>query len=216
MQEFKKYTTKGEERPILQYVHFDGTHFIATNSHILVKVNKDYISNIPTEIYSNCLYDPIEMEIVENTLYKYPDTSKVFPYDCGLNVKINNTLNEIQSHIKLGNTLLKGKSLEKLFQFTAQDDYLEIKAINSIKGKDKEIKNQSIMRHNEFSYSNGNEIIFSLKSEYVTNALATIKRLSKLSHEDVQFKIKSRVQPVVFEQNGVFSILILPVVTYWH
>lgn len=213
MVEFKKYVAKGETREVLKKVYFDGTHFIATDSHTLLKVNRNYVSNIPSEVVEGSMYDPVKMEIYKNDLHTYPETSRLIPQQFNLRVRINNTLNEIQAHIKLGNSLMKDtKPSERLFKFYAQDDFLKIDALSGLTNHN--VMNESIMRHNDYLESNGKEITFTLSNEFITNALIVAKKLSKLSTENVELKVISRLRPVVIAQDDVFTILIMPMRTY--
>lgn len=214
MKEFKKYISKDKTRQILQYVYFDGNNFVATDSHILLKVTKEIVSDIPKEIIAGSLINPTTMEIVENIDKKYPDTNRIFPQDCNLNMTLNGSLKEINGIIKDRKKLFTGKGVENLYQFITQDDYLEIRTLNSPYNEKAEILSQYIMRHRTFTESDGIEKIINVQSDYVTKSFGTITKLSKLSKDDIQFKIKGKMQPIVFEQENIFSILVMPVRTY--
>lgn len=210
MKEFNKYVAKTPTRPVLQYVHYDGEYYTATNAHIMLRVNEKYVSNVPEDIVPNTLYDPKLMEVSDDKS-NYPDTDRLIPNDCNLSIRINNTLNEIQSYIRAGNKQLKGKWTDKNFKFTMQDDYLEINPMQSKDGKNATSAHQYIMRHNDFLQSNHKEIIISLNSRYITNALITVKKLSRLSNENIEMNVIDTMRPIHFKQDDVFNLIVLPV-----
>lgn len=216
MKDFKKYVAVKEEgkRVVLNYVYFDGETFTATNSHILLKVNKNVVSNIPIEIVTGSLINPSTLEIAMNTNYNYPNTDRLFPSNCKLNIRLNGSLDELYTFVKYTNALLKGKAYSKLYTFYTHGDYIESRAMQFENGK-KEMKNQLILKHRHVLENvDDKQIIFNLRSEYITKSLMTIRKLSKLSKDDIQLKVLESMRPIVFEQADVFKILVMPVRLY--
>lgn len=211
--QFKNYVANTDERPALQYLHYDGENFVATNGHVLLKVNADYVSDIPEEVLAGTLFDPNNMCIPDET-GGYPDIYRLIPDDCNLSIRINNTLDEIQSHVKAGNKTLKGSWESKNYLFACQDDFLKVEAVQTDEFNLNKWTYEGILKHNKVLRSNGKEIIFKVRSNYITNALATVKKLSKLSNKDIQFNIISGVRPIIFKQDNVFEILVLPLKIY--
>lgn len=210
MTQFKKYVADDASRPALQYVYYDGTHFVATNGHVLLKINAIHVKDIPEDVVVGTLFNPSEMSIVEDK-HSYPDTNRFIPDDCNLSIRINDTLDEIRAHIKEANKTLKGGWEYRNYLFTCQDDFLKIDALQGDEYLKDKRTHEAILKHNKFLHSNGKEIIFKVRSRYITNALATVKQLSKVSDKDIQFNIISSVRPIVFKQDDVFELLVLPV-----
>lgn len=212
MNEFKKYISDNKE--ILKYVYFDGENFIATDSHILLKVNKSIANEIPSEIVTGVLYNPMTMEVIENNLHKYPNVSRVIPSYCNLNITLNGSLEEINTIIEDRNTMFTGEGVDNLYKFIAHDDYLEIRTFNNPKGKEPNMLSQYIMKHRTFTHSDGKQKIINLQAEYITNTFSTISKLAELSNKDIQFKVIGSTSPLVIEQEDIFTVLIMPVKTF--
>lgn len=212
MNEFKKYIS--DDKDVLKYVYFDGENFIATDSYILLKVNKDVVTEIPSEITTGALYNPMTMKVIESDLHKYPNVSKSIPSYCNLNIILNGSLEEINMIIEDRNTMFIGEGVDNLYKFIAHDDYLEIRTLNNPKGKEPNMLSQYIMKHRTFTHSDGTQKIINLQAEYITSAFSTINKLSGLSNKDIQFKVIGSTSPLVIEQEDVFTVLIMPVRTF--
>lgn len=208
MKEFKKFVgTKKNRREILKYVFYNGSHFVATDAFRLLKVNSEFISDVPTDLKAGDLYNPATNEFLNNSELKYPDTDKFIPNNYSVVYNISKSVNEIQKLIKLSNSLMTDKTKNsKRIRFTVEEDYMVIRAVqNDV------IKNETIIKHNKVIESNNNENRFTLNSKFITGALVTAKKLSKLSDENLLFKMNSGLRPSVIGKENVFEILIMPI-----
>lgn len=212
MKEFTKYVATSKTRPVLQCVSFDGETFTATNSHVMLKVNKEAVSDIPKEVFAGCLYNPKIMQFV--TLEsKYPETKRLLP-------NINNIQTEINLDGHLNNLIKEMKELCKTDriisamtpsnQITILDtgNKYDSKLSLSIKG---EIDNNKI---NIEKIVSGKPVLLHLNAKYLINALGTCKKLSKLNDNKCTLNIIGRFTPMNFRQENVFDLIVLPVRVY--
>lgn len=235
MKEFKKYVASSDMRPVLQYVYFDGSHFIATNSHVLLRVNKDYISDIPADIETGSLFDPKEMKLATDyQKTSYPETSRLISSYSNSTVLLNKeNLKEFQQHVKEAKKAAKSHFSPIKFKFT--QSYFGITSMCSLT---KEIKERygvsyteeykKLMEEDRKNGNNppelseynaetnnifveGDEITFHVSPKYMNNAVITVKKLTKLNKDQLQLNMNGKMRPVQFNQGDVFDIIVMPI-----
>src|SRR5690625_987883 len=96
--DFKRFTNRRNElshHKVLDYLYYDGKYLIATDSHKLIKINADYVSNIPF-IEDDTLYDLKNKKIIDKVFDKrYPNVNRLIPTISNTDVKLNyNELNK--------------------------------------------------------------------------------------------------------------------------
>jgi hypothetical protein len=210
MKVFKKYVATNDFRKILQNVHFDGQYLIATNSHVLLRVNKNYISDIPDNMQEGSLFDPKKMEFVSNSLHSYPETNRLIPnYHNSLVTLNTSNTKELHKHIKEAKTLVKRKR-NQLAKIEITNENTNIYAHDIDKEGNEVEYNECI----ESVFTNDEKISFHVNSKYMDDILMTVKKLSKLNQNETEFKFISRLRPIHISHQEVFDIVVLPVRVY--
>jgi hypothetical protein len=235
MKVFKKYVATNDFRKILQNVYFDGEHLIATDSHTLLRVNKNYISDIPEGMQEGSLFDPKKMGFASDSLHSYPETSRLIPNFSNSTVSLNkNNIKELHNHIKEAKKA--AKEYYSPIKFNFYQSYTEISAQDSFTKGFKEEHGENYRQvyeelvqiekeqfgknppelseyHTEIEsiYVEGEELIVHVNPKYINDALMTVKKLSKLSSNDVKILMTGKMQPIQFKQEEVFDILVLPI-----
>jgi DNA polymerase III sliding clamp (beta) subunit (PCNA family) len=200
MKLFTKYNRKSP-RPVLNYVQYSNGYFTATNSHVLLRVNAKYVSDIPANMEEGRLFDPKEM-LFANVQMNYPETSRLIPNHFNSTVLLNGHIKEIQQHIKeIKKVVKKNKNKVMKLEFTSKGTGLH--SHNS--------DNEGYSTFMESMYIEGEEVTLHVNADYINDALGVIKKLSKLSYNDIELGIVSPMRPITFKQDGVFDIIILPV-----
>ena len=210
MRHFKKFVFTSDSRPSIQYVHYDkeNNHFVATDSHRLIRVNVNYVSGIPEGFESNHLYDPFE-DIFNNEL-KYPQTNRLIPNNFNHEITLNyNSLKDMEKTITELRRVYK-YNMNKVVRLTINQfkSTLYSHAVDTEKSelhKEFAIESVKLNDYDEFViYFNGN---------YMLDAITVAKKLSKLNNEPLELKFVSHLRPFVLSQSDVFDILIMPVFT---
>lgn len=218
MKLFKKYVSKSATRPVLQYVYFDPQgYLVATDSHTLLRINTDYITDIPSDYTPNSLFCPKEMKLVEES-YNYPDTSRLMPIDFNSTVKLDNSsLKELTDQVKASKKLLTKKQGHVALNLTTKStDIITNELIETKLGK-KVVERTFETINTETINSlwvDGEEMKVSLNTNYLLNALDVTKKLSSLSNDPTSIKLVSSMRPFVFTQSDIFDVLVLPIRTY--
>jgi DNA polymerase III sliding clamp (beta) subunit (PCNA family) len=199
MKVMKKYVSKSEARPVLQLVYLtEEGYFVATDSHHLIRVNKNVVSDIPEGLEAGKLYDPKEMKVTNGN---YPDTSRLIPYDYNSTVTIDSNIKEFQQHVKeIKKIVKKDRNYVMKLEFKRNETV--------ISGKYEEDNYSAAMKS---MYVEGDEVKLHLSAKYLDIALDTVKKLSKVSYNPIHLGIVSNMRPMVFKQEGLFDIIILPV-----
>lgn len=203
MKIFKKFVSKSEVRPVLKLVNFDGEYFTATDSHVLLRVNAKYVSEIPANLNDTFLYDPKE-ETAKVISQSFPDTSRLIPTYTETNALINSNIKEFHNHIKaIKKIKVKGQKVVKL---KMNKSYTEVSSKFNINGNE-----ESYEAEINSLFVEGEEIIINTSSKYLNDALDTIKKLSKLDSNKVEMNMTSNMRPIHFKQEGVFDLLVTPI-----
>jgi hypothetical protein len=208
MKVFKKYVAKSETRPVLQLVQYANGYFTATDSHQLLRVNADYVSDIPESMVEGSLFNPKEMTMSDNHK-NYPETSRLIPQYSDSTIILN------KDNIKSFEQELKAiKKLSTQRNKVVKMEFGQLESIISGKELTKEgleITHEGIMKNVTIE---GNELTISASNKYLLAALDSVKKLSKLSNNHIEMGMNGRVRPIVIKQDGVFDVIVLPVRTY--
>lgn len=211
MTQFKKYVAKSDARPALKYVQYhENGYLVATNSHVLLKIHTDYITDIPKDYTTGSLINPKTLEI-RNDL-KYPEVSRIIPdyRDSNINVTLNDNIKDLQDVLKKLKPIYK-HSKNKVVKMELNKD----KTILSSKGYDKENDVELYEEHilNNV-YSNYDNLTISFNGNYFQNVLAIAKKFNGLTKNNSMLHFYSNVRPFLFTQPGVFDAIIMPVRTF--
>jgi len=208
MKIFKKFVAKSSVRPVLQYVYFDGKYLVATDSHRLLRVNADYITDFPKNMKDTFLYCPKEMTS-KNIYMSYPDISRLIPSSSDSTVLINEkNIKDFQGLVKEAKKMLPKDVVRFNLSFTQMDATITVSELKE--GEWSEIYSKSI----ESLYVEGKPISFHVNARYMNDALEAVKKLSKLSSNHVELRISSPIRPIHFKQEDVFDLLVLPIRVY--
>lgn len=200
IKDVKKFTSKSDIRPVLQYVYFDGKYIIATDSHRLIRINSDYISDLPTN--HPFLYDVKKNCIVEKEM-TYPEVHRLIDMgDIETETDITNGLNDFLQAAKEATKAVK-KQQNNMIKITANYDRITITG---------EYMENSYTKDLPIS-SNGEYKIY-LNGKYLIDALQTFKKLSKLTKDSTIMGYKGHMKPLHFKKGDVFDVLILPIRVY--
>lgn len=201
MKMFKKFVAKSSSRPVLQYVYFDGSHFVATNSHVLLRVNKDYITDIPEDLPKTFLYDPKEM-ISRDIDMKYPDVSKlIMNYSDSMVTMNDGVIKEFINQIKEAKKVVNKKKNKPIGLSFCKPHTIIESEYEEINYK---IKNKNIG-------VDGNEITLHLNAQYLVNALEVVKKFNKVSNDNTEIRMYSPLRPIQITKRDVFDIVLMPV-----
>lgn len=206
MKLFKKYVAKSESRPVLEHVYFDGESFRATNTHVLLKVNAEYVSDIPQGYPETFLYDPKTMTLNESNM-NYPETSRIIPNYSEATITLNNkNIKELQDVLKESKKIAKNHKNKNIhMEFNSTGAIIKAEYID--KDKTKEEYRSTI----DNLLADGKEIKLDANVQYMQDALVVAKKLSKLNGESTQINLISNMRPIVFSQKDIFELLVMPV-----
>lgn len=210
--ELRKYTAKKSDvinRPILKNIYFDGESFIATNSFILLTINKDVVKDIPVNIKEGSLINPKNSELINEDLGKYPNVSKFIPTSCKLKLKFNKLQKEMLKQVRAGNRLIRSKSETKMYRLVLDGSYMSITALKQEEDK-REEKYEYTWGSNNVLESDNEQFTTHVNSSYLTTALNTVSRLARISNSDMTLSFSGRLRPTLIQQEGVFNLIILP------
>ena len=208
IKQFKKFVGTSDSRPVLKYVHFDGQYFVATNSHYLIRVKKEVISDIPENIVENILFCPNEMKLITGE-YNYPQTNRLIPeYE---NIVVNLNKSNIKDFIQLSKEVGKQRkervSTKIKLEFT--QNYTNVSTDHFTEETEKGIKEYKKTIENV--NTEVNELTLHVNYNYLRNTLEAVKELMKLSNNETVLNMTSNVRPVHFKSNGIYDIILLPI-----
>jgi hypothetical protein len=227
MKVFKKYVSGSSVRPTLQLVSFDGEYFTGTDSHVLLRVNKNYVSDIPENVLAGSLINPID-NTINTEGHNYPETSRLIPNHSNTTVELNkSSLNDLQKTIKCSGQSMNGKQNKSKvikLEFTYDgvtvfsDNHLEKDIANKVSKGQHDIEGLHTIIDYRKSLTNisvsGEELKIHASCKYLNDALITIKKLSKLSNGNAEICLMGKMRPIQFKQNGFFDLLVLPIRKY--
>jgi DNA polymerase III sliding clamp (beta) subunit (PCNA family) len=203
IKDVKKFVSKSDVRPILQYVYFDGKYIIATDSHRLIRINCDYISDLPTN--HPFLYD-VKKNCITDKEMTYPEVHRLISMgDIETETDITNELNDFLQAAKEAKKTVN-KRLNNMIRLTVDYDQM---TITSITGEDTE---NSYTKDLPIS-SNGEYKIY-LNGKYLIDALQIFKKLNKLTNDSMIMGYKGQMKPLHFKKGDIFDALILPIRVY--
>lgn len=199
----KKFTSKSDVRPVLQHVYFDGKYIIATDTYRLIRINCDYISDLPAN--HPFLYDVRKNCIAEKEM-TYPEVHRLIDMgDIETETNITSGLNDFLQIAKEAKKTVN-KRLNNMIRLTADYDQMTITSITGEDTKNSYTKDLSISSNGEYKiYLNG---------KYLIDALQTFKKLNKLTNDPVIMGYKGNLRPLHFKKGDVFDALILPIRVY--
>lgn len=218
MKTFKNFVMKNgkESQQVLNYVYFDGKYFIATNTHVLLKVNSEYIKNIPDTIVEGSLFDVKEMYLINSKLneaFKYPNVNRLIPNvnDFNTTISLDGSLHILIKDMKelcKTDRILSDLTQSKQIAILDTGNKYDNKFTLSIKGENEKekIKIDNVVT--------GEPILLHMNAKYLIDALAVCKKLTKLNSEPCTLKLLSRLRPMNFRQENVFDLIVLPVRVY--
>lgn len=210
MKVMKKYVSKSETRPVLKMVQFSNGYFTATDSHHLIRVNSQYVSDIPVDITEGCLYNPKEM-IINSEQMKYPDTSRLIPQYSESTVLLNKqNMKEFEQEIKA----IKKLTTERRNKVVKME-FGQLGTI--ISGKEFTVEGTEPKTHKAIMKNlnvEGKELTINAADNYLLTALDSVKKLSKFSQDHIEMRMNGHLRPIVFTQYNVFDVIVLPVRTY--
>jgi hypothetical protein len=203
MKLFKKYVAKSETRPVLQMVYYNNNdnYFYATDSHQLLRVNADYVSDVPAELKENPLCNPKNMEFKNNL--NYPEVSRLIPHYSDSTVIIDNSIKEFHQYVKETKKVVK-KNRNSVMKLDLKQNGITVSGVNT---ETEEICSASM----DSMHVEGNELTLHINANYIDAACDVIKKLSKVKNEDITLGMTGQYRPIHFNQYGVFDIVILPV-----
>jgi len=207
MKLFKKFVATEDYRPILKLVHFDGKYLVSTNSHVLLRVNAEHITDLP-ELELGSLIDPKTNTVIADKM-NYPQTERLIPSHYNTKATIDGNIKEFQTHVKAAKSLVKNKHNKVIkLELTRQETTLTAKYL-----QDDDTLNEykETMKN---LYVSDEELTLHVSAKYLDDTLTTIKKLSKLSSNPVELQIISSVRPILFTQENVFDIIVLPLKVY--
>jgi DNA polymerase III beta subunit, C-terminal domain len=209
MKIMQKYVSKSDKRPSLKYVYNDGKYLVATNSHVLIKFNKNYITDIPVEYEERCLFDPQTMENKGNEM-NYPEVNRLIPTFSESVVSLNNkNIKEFQEQIKAAKKRFKKRS-NNHFKLDFTKANLVITAYEKGNWEFEELYTNTI----ESVQCEGKELTLRVNTQYLNNTLDVVKKLSKLNNYQTELRMVSSLKPLHFTQYDLFDILVLPIRVY--
>jgi DNA polymerase III sliding clamp (beta) subunit (PCNA family) len=200
VKDVKKFTSKSDVRPVLQHVYYDGKYIIATDAHRLIRINSDYISELPTN--NPFLYN-VKNNCIANKEMTYPEVHRLIAIgDIETETDITNGLNDFLQVAKEATKAVK-KQQNNMIKITANYDQITITGeyMESSYTKDLSIP------------SNGEYKIY-LNGKYLIDALQTFKKLNKLTNDSLIMGYKGQMKPLHFKKGEIFDALILPIRVY--
>lgn len=215
MKQFKKYVSKSDTRPVLKYVYFDPSgYFVATDTHKLLRVHSDYISNIPEGVEIGSLINPETLEV--NNQLRFPATNRLIPDYTNIDIELNrDNIKELQDGLKQLRPIYK-KFENKVVKMEIGSDKTILSSeyermiIFSDKTKNKVETIREQVTINNF-YSDSEDFTIYFNGDYLNNALITVKKLDKLTDDKTIIGFIGGLRPFVIRQKGVFDILLMPV-----
>lgn len=202
-----KFTAKKPTRPELELIYYDGIgNLYATDSHRLIRLSITYISDFPdtTEPF---LYNPKTNEFVEGLNYT-TTVSRLIPNNYNTLININNNIKDIESVAKeIKKAVSKEKNSPITFNFT--DIETGVNGVVKTEQKYNEKVCSSIL--NSVRVNSGENVRVTVNVKYLLDGITTMKKLTKLSNDNIELKIISNMRPVVFSQLDIFDILLMPI-----
>jgi hypothetical protein len=202
MKVFTKFVGKSETRPILKTVYFDGQYFYGTDATKLLRVNREYVTDIPQYVEEKFLFDPVKMEkVFDYNVKSFPDCSRLIPYDYNSKVVIDGNIKDLHNHVKEIKKIVK-KDKNHVMKIEFSNNETKVSAKNETDTYSATVNNM---------WADRQEITLHLSANYLNDAIETIKKLRKVSYNTVQLGLISHLRPMNFHQENVFDIIIMPV-----
>lgn len=199
---FKKFVARRDTRPALKLVQFDGGYFTATDSHIFIRVNAEYVSDLSEGLEAGSLIDP-KINAVSPFNIKYPDTSRLIPdYHNSTIVLDKNNLKELHEQLKVSKKLLTKKQGYITLDLREKQNKLITIEKERIRVNETELNNIRLI---------GEEIKIHVGHKYTLHGIEAAKKLTKLNSNPLTVNFISNMRPISIKQEGVFDILVLPI-----
>lgn len=196
---FKPFVAKKTAvREVLKMVHFDGEYLQATDSHILLRVHKDFISDLPSN--EPFLWDYHNNTTCEKSL-NYFNLSRMIPeyFECEATYKTKELLLIVTELKKVA----EGKV--KPIRLSIEGDKTTLTAYNATEQREIETRTTE-------SSIKGKELNICLGSDNFKNVLSTVKVLS--SEDNITLQLTGKNSPLRISQKGIFDILVSPIRLY--
>jgi hypothetical protein len=212
--DFKRFVArKGSPRQILTYMYYDKEYLTATDSHVMFRVNAEYIDDIPTD--NNFFYDPREKEIVDPSS-NYPQTNRLVPSDGNTICEIDD-LKDLYNKINEANKTVKSNH-NRTIKLDITDEGTNLYEIDYKLSRDEDgafyIKEED-KKENFLDNINipkeGEDISIKFSALYMKKALQTAKKLDKLSDDPIQISINGSMRPIHIKKGDIFDVIVMPV-----
>lgn len=195
---------KGSFRPVLEHVYNDGQHLIVTDSHRLLKINLDYISDVPFS--EGEFYNPHTKEVKSSDAFNYPQVDRLIPTSYKTSGIINN-VNQFKNNIS---DLKKENKNEETDKVTKGGSVVELQM-----SKDKAILGHYKLM-NKLSYNieletTGENLTVHFNDLYMKQALMAISKLNKLDNSSVDIGFNGGMRPIHIKKDEIFDIVVMPV-----
>lgn len=214
----KKFVAKSEARPVLNFIYFDGTHLIATDSHKLIRIHKNVVDGL--NLKKGDLYDPKTKKIpLDFEGSSYPNVSRLIPnaYDAKTELTLGSSqLLDFKQHLELAHILVKKMARQpvklNVVNQTSKRSWLEISAKHE-EGTHYEDSYYSAGSYfgkaSKFDGSiKGDEITLWANAQYLLDALSVVK---KFATGNAKLYFYGQLKPMLFSQENVFDVLVLPI-----
>lgn len=205
--DFKRFALKvGKEMTnkqlVLQYAYYDGQYLIATDSHRLIRVNADYITNLPSN--EPFLYDMKNKKIVTDHELNYPNVNRMIPEHSNTTIEItNNNLKEIRNSLDELLVHVKGQ-VNNVISLDIKSEKQQL--ILSDQANTIEIAHDCII--------NGNDTKLHVNCKYMKDALMSVSKLNKLTEGSPVLNIVSKLRPIQIKASNVYDIVVMPMRIY--
>jgi len=199
--DFKRFAaSKGGDREILKYVHYDGSHVIVTDGHRLLRVNADHVTGLPYD--EPFLYNVYTGESIKGSKLdtkSYPETNRLIPNHYNTSVELDDgTVKSLRSGAAELVKVVK-KTENNLIRLNVTRNNLNIGDWDSNFSKDIACS------------VTGNDIEVYFNRMYVKDALMAVSKLDKLSQGNPTMSIISELRPANIGKEDVYNIVLLPV-----
>lgn len=198
--DFKRFTSKNNDREVLNYLYCDGEYLITTNGFTLIRINKNNVHDLPAT--GTFYYDMYKKEVVQDdSKLKYPNVERLFPDWSNTTVKLNsNELKEIR------------KSLDVIIKENKEDKIKNCITNLNINKNTFTLSNKESCFKSDNYIIEGDSLEINFNGSFLKNALMTINKLKNINNNDyLTMEFTGRLRPIFFNQKGVYDIIITPV-----
>lgn len=216
--DFKRFTLKNCSRQVLQNLYYDPSGYIvATNSHVLMRVNNEYIDNMPTDFTPGKTYHPKWNFVTE---INYPKTENLItdPIHSEITVTLNDDgIKELQAALKQLKTIYKDIKNKVVTLKIGKNESILKSGYQKIIIYSDPSKNQSENIEKEIALKNiyaDGEFTVNVNGDYLNNILMSIKKLNRISGQPTQVHFYHKYKPIHFTQPGYYDFLLLPLRIY--